>query len=74
MKVEFYGFERKLQHKKWYTGYVGIKVFNDRFLGFSIYHDQVVIDIDNLKSKPSIGIWLFIFFYTICIDIKDPWK
>jgi hypothetical protein len=76
MKVEFYGFESGFPRwERWYTrGYTGIKVLGKRFLGISIYYNLVVVDIKTFRSKPSVGIWLYIFFYNIHIEIKDCWK
>ena len=75
MKVELYGFNRRHKLKKWYTEFTGVKLFGRRFLGFSIFNDKVVIELKpKIISKPSIGIWLTIFFYEICIELKDPWK
>lgn len=74
MKVELYGFDKILKFKKWYKGFTGITIFNRRFLGFSIFNDKVVVNLHPIKSKTSSGIWLYIFFYNICIEFKDPWK
>jgi ABC-type microcin C transport system permease subunit YejB len=74
MKFELYGFE-KFRKQQWYKGYNGIMLFGKRILGFSIFNNRVVVQLKpNIISKPSIGIWIYIFFYNICIEFKDPWK
>jgi hypothetical protein len=75
MKVEFYGFNHRHKLKKWYTEFTGVKLFGRKFLGFSIFNDRVVVQVDpRFISKTSTGIWLTIFFYEVCIELKDPWK
>lgn len=74
MKVELYGFEKILKFKKQYIGFTGIKIFDRRFLGFSIFKDKVVVNLELTNSKTSSGIWIYIFFYNICIEFKYPWK
>jgi len=75
MKIEKYGFiNKKSPFVKWYANFTGIKVFGIKFIGFSIYNNYVVVDIKTLKAKPSIGVWFYIFFYVIYVEIKDPWK
>jgi len=75
MKIEFYGFNTKSRFRKWYTDFTGVILFGRRFLGFSIYNRQVVIQLKpEIISKPSTGIWLAIFFYDIHIELKNPWK
>jgi hypothetical protein len=75
MKVEYYGLNKKSKFKKWYAEFTGIKVFGRKFLGFSIYSNKVVIQLKpEIISKPSVGIWLILFFYEIHVEFKDPWK
>jgi hypothetical protein len=77
MKIELHGFEKFKNNKisKWYKGFVGIMLFGKRFFGFSIYNEKVIIQLKPvIISQPSTGIWLYIFFYTICIEFKNPWK
>lgn len=76
MKVEFYGFERlKYFHKLWYLGFTGIKIFGKRFIGFTIKNDRVVIQMQpKIISKPSVGVWIYILFYNIYVEFKNPWK
>lgn len=76
MKIETYGFEQiRPKWVKWYTrGFTGIKILGAKFLGVSIYYNHVVVDIKTLRSNPSVGVWLYVFFYIIHIELKDPWK
>jgi hypothetical protein len=76
MNIVFYGFTRIKKHfRNWYSGYTGIMLFGKRFIGFSVHNSEVIIKIDpKFISKPDVGVWIYIFFYSILIEIKNPYK
>jgi len=75
MNIETYNLIWKRPWYRWYKGYFGLTVFGTKLLGFSIINEKVVVQLKpEIKSNPSVGIWLYLVFWEVYIQIKDPWK
>lgn len=82
MKINTWGFNKVRAFKKikryfknnrkiyYGIGYNGIMLFDRKFLGFTINDNNIVIDYKTFESKRSIVMFIYIFYYTISIDLK----
>lgn len=75
MNIESYSLTWRKPIYRWYKGYCGLTIFGIKLLGFSITNEKVMVQLKpEIRSKPSVGVWLYLVFWEIYIQIKDPWK
>jgi hypothetical protein len=67
--IKNYFLKRKI-YPKWYSGYLGILLFDKKILGVSIYNYHKVYQFTPIKTKQNIEIWIYFFFWSYLVVIK----
>jgi hypothetical protein len=77
MKIEISQYKpsviRKARHKsyllaKWWEGFTGIELFNEKLLGISLHKSTLMVDPSFEYKRDNLSIWIYILSWPINID------